>query len=171
MIIIGGGLSGLAATFFAHSRKVADKYVLVEATDRFGGWIRTKKDHLNNYYEVGPSCIQCKGEPFIHTLDLINDLKISNHLICSNWPNPESQINAILHHNKIVPLPNTFLDLFKVRTPFGYFIPFSNLKIYTNVAYLIKIHKIFKINYLKVFLHSLKIDKRTIQQTVDLRFC
>ena len=115
IVTIGGGISGLAATFFAHLNKLAQKYVLIEATDHFGGWIQTKRDHFGNLYETGPKTIRCSGNSFSDTLDLIDNLQITNQIVPFTRNNPLTRDRYISVNGRLLKLPSSILDLLKVN--------------------------------------------------------
>lgn len=71
ILIIGGGLSGLALAYHLH--QVGRDFQLVEARDRFGGRILSKANITGARFDVGPAWFW-PGQPRI--LNLLNELDI-----------------------------------------------------------------------------------------------
>lgn len=114
VLVVGGGVSGLASAWCLG--KAGASVTLLEASDRFGGVIRTTK-HDDLVIEHGPDC-------FISTkpaaLQLCRELGIESELISTR---PEFRRSFILQRGKLVPIPPGFFLLAPtsigalVRTP------------------------------------------------------
>jgi len=79
IVILGGGISGLATAWFLSRRFKNDSITLLESSDRFGGWIRTVKEG-DFLFEVGPRGFRPSGKGQ-NTLSLIQELGIEKELI------------------------------------------------------------------------------------------
>ena len=101
--IIGGGISGLTLAYYL--QKAGKEYVLLEASNRYGGCIHTDKDTGR---ELGPNTI-LEDE---HVQALIQDLQIENDIIEAN---PISKDRFILKNGKIQKLPTHPLKLLTSR--------------------------------------------------------
>jgi protoporphyrinogen/coproporphyrinogen III oxidase len=80
--IIGAGISGLTAAYYL--QKAGIDYMLLEASDRAGGFIQTKKP--NNYIlDCGPNSMLCDEEimNFLRELDLEKEMVFPNEA-CKN---------------------------------------------------------------------------------------
>lgn len=84
LAILGGGISGLSTAYFLSSvlKDPATQIVLLEKTNRFGGWVETLqiKDFL---FERGPRSIRSGGKGYV-TLELINRLGLNSELVFGN---------------------------------------------------------------------------------------
>ncbi|MGB7978803.1 MAG: protoporphyrinogen oxidase [Chlamydiales bacterium] len=73
ILIIGGGITGLSAAWYAHKRYPDAHITLLEKSGRLGGWIRTVIEG-GFLFEKGPRTFQSGRSP--HLLALIRDLKL-----------------------------------------------------------------------------------------------
>ena len=105
VVIVGGGITGLAAAhrlveLSASRRKVVD-LVLVEARDRLGGTVVT--EHVDGYLVEGGADSFLTEKPW--GLALCERVGLTERLI----PTRESSRRTfVLHHGRLVPLPDGF---------------------------------------------------------------
>src|SRR6478609_11804833 len=101
IIIIGGGLSGLAAAYRLKQRLPHADITLLEKNPTVGGNVRTiERDGFR--IECGPNGI-FDAKP--HTLDLCRDLGLGERLICAS---EESRKNRYLFlNNRLHLLPSS----------------------------------------------------------------
>ena len=59
--VLGGGVSGLAAAWNLARKDRKIKVVLLEATQRVGGWIRSVKTRQGGIFELGPRSMRVAG--------------------------------------------------------------------------------------------------------------
>lgn len=59
-IVIGGGISGLSASFYL-SRLTKDSIKLYESSSRLGGWIQSIRNENGTMYELGPRTMRIVG--------------------------------------------------------------------------------------------------------------
>jgi protoporphyrinogen/coproporphyrinogen III oxidase len=78
-IILGAGISGLAAAFFLQKRFPKLKITIFEKTDRVGGFIRTQKKE-GFLFEEGPRAFYSNGKGK-KTLELVSDLNLQKALV------------------------------------------------------------------------------------------
>ena len=72
IVILGGGISGLAAAHAAlSSRKPGVSVTLLEATPRYGGWVETLHYEDGCTFEIGPRSIRPVGLAGKRTLELV----------------------------------------------------------------------------------------------------
>lgn len=94
--VIGGGISGLAAAWALHKRRVP--YVLLEAGDRFGGVIRSESER-GFLIEAGPDAILAQKP---EGLALVRELGLGERLVpISAAP----RAVYVLHRGRLHPLP------------------------------------------------------------------
>ncbi len=94
--IVGGGISGLAAAWALHERRVP--FVLLEASDRFGGVIRTENE-AGFVLEAGPdSMLAQKPEG----LALCRELGLDSRIVPTNL---EQRKVYVLRRGRLVALP------------------------------------------------------------------
>src|SRR5450432_3390952 len=96
-VIVGGGISGLAASY--DLRKAGIDYLVVESKPQLGGVIRTERIEGNT--------LECGPDSFISqkpaALQLIGELGLSDDVIGSN---DDRRVTFIQRDCKLVPLPD-----------------------------------------------------------------
>jgi oxygen-dependent protoporphyrinogen oxidase len=109
VIILGGGISGLALAWFLKQRGV--DLLLLEKSERTGGWIQTlhKEDFL---FELGPHSCRPHGTGNT-TLQLIEALGLQTEVITAA---PEAKQRYLFLNKQLVKLPSSPLSL--LTSPF-----------------------------------------------------
>ncbi|HTM44929.1 MAG TPA: protoporphyrinogen oxidase, partial [Polyangiaceae bacterium] len=98
VVIVGGGISGLAAAYALHSSRPDLEIRLFEASDRLGGNVGT--DAIDDFVvEHGPDSFVV-SKP--HALALCRKLDLENQLISTP---PENRIVYFARAGKLIPLP------------------------------------------------------------------
>lgn len=102
LTILGGGITGLSAAFYAKKlfadKKIPLQITIVEKSERFGGKINTLyKDGF--VIERGPDSFLARKMPIIH---LSRELGLEDELV---GVNPKAKKNYILHNNKLHQMP------------------------------------------------------------------
>ena len=96
VVIAGGGISGLAASY--ELRKAGVECVVVETNGQLGGVIRTER--------IEGNVLECGPDSFISTkpaaLELIGELGLADDVIGSN---DDKRITYIRRDGKLIPLP------------------------------------------------------------------
>lgn len=106
-MILGGGICGLSLLWFLKNRfNDQVEFILLEKSDRVGGWIHTvKKDGFT--FEQGPQCFTVQGA--LDALHLIEDIGLEKMAI----GNSKKASKQFLYLNgKMQVIPNGFFDLF-----------------------------------------------------------
>lgn len=103
IVIIGGGIAGLAAAYYA-TKKLPDVQVtLLESSDRWGGKITTDRVPFDNrqfIIEGGPDTFLAT-KPYATAL--CKELGLGDRL---HGTNPKQKNTYVLHHNRLEPLPD-----------------------------------------------------------------
>ena len=72
--VLGGGITGLACTYFLTQQLPEARITLFESTSRLGGWLRSKQVDVGNgkvLFEQGPRTLRPNLPNGILTLDLV----------------------------------------------------------------------------------------------------
>ncbi|KAI5646400.1 flavin containing amine oxidoreductase domain-containing protein [Phthorimaea operculella] len=120
--ILGGGLAGLSTGYYLIKNNVVSnnnlKLILYEASKHCGGWIRTSKN--NDYtFEQGPRTIRPKGVPGTNTLNMIQDLGLSEHIWPITHDHPAAKNRMIYANNNLHVMPSSLLGVFQKKKPFS----------------------------------------------------
>lgn len=117
--VIGGGLAGLSASYYGLLNRKLGKIVLLESSDRVGGWMRTlKSPRTKALFEQGPRTIRCGGEAADNTLRLLDRLKL-NHMVTPVFKsNPAFSNRNVFVKGQVHVVPNSLNGFFKPKPPF-----------------------------------------------------
>ena len=84
-IILGGGLSGLSAGYYASARFPNDAIVLLEASHRTGGWLKSTKIEGGGIFERAARTIRPRGnQAAVNTLRLVEELGLGTYSCKAN---------------------------------------------------------------------------------------
>jgi len=114
LIIIGGGIAGLSAAYYAKKNIPGVQITLFEAGDRWGGKITT--DRLP--FVDGDFIIEGGPDTFLATktwaVALCNELGLADRL---HGTNPKNKNTYVLHKNKLQPLPDGLAMMIPTNIP------------------------------------------------------
>ncbi|CAG9795366.1 unnamed protein product [Diatraea saccharalis] len=120
--ILGGGLGGLSTGYYLLKNNIINnnnlKLFLLEATNFCGGWIKSikTKDYI---FEQGPRTIRPKGIVGLNTLNMIQDLGLSEHIVPIRPDHPAAKNRMIYAKNNLHLLPSSLKSMFRKITPFS----------------------------------------------------
>lgn len=120
--ILGGGLGGLSTGYYLLKHNLSNnnnlKLFLLEATDYCGGWIKSikTKDYI---FEQGPRTIRPKGVTGINTLNMIEDLGLSEHVTAITAEHPAAKNRMIYVNQNLYLLPSSLKGVFQKNLPFS----------------------------------------------------
>jgi oxygen-dependent protoporphyrinogen oxidase len=72
VVVLGGGISGLAAAWRLSQRAKDLNVVLVEGSGRVGGWMQSVRTDEGAVLELGPRSLRTAGPAGINTLSLVS---------------------------------------------------------------------------------------------------
>jgi oxygen-dependent protoporphyrinogen oxidase len=103
IVIIGGGIAGLSAAYYATKSLPQAQITLIESSDRWGGKVTTDRVALGD----GQFIIEGGPDTFLATKPyataLCKELGLGERL---HGTNPKQKNTYVLHHNKLEPLPD-----------------------------------------------------------------
>ena len=103
IVIIGGGIAGLSAAYYATKKLPDAQITLIESSDRWGGKITTDRV----LFDGGQFIIEGGPDTFLATKPyataLCKELGLGDRL---HGTNPKQKNTYVLHHNKLEPLPD-----------------------------------------------------------------
>lgn len=120
--ILGGGLGGLSTGYYLLKNNLNSnnnlKLYLLEATNYCGGWIKSirTKDYV---FEQGPRTIRPKGVTGLNTLNMIQDLGLSEHISPIKPDHPAARNRMIYVNNNLYLLPSSLKGVFQKNEPFS----------------------------------------------------
>ena len=109
IVIIGGGIAGLSAAYYATEKMPDAQITLLESDSRWGGKIAT--DRATNPFDDGQFIIEGGPDTFLATkpwgVALCKELGLGERL---HGTNPNQKNTYVLHRNKLEPLPDGLAD-------------------------------------------------------------
>ncbi|KAH3794896.1 protoporphyrinogen oxidase-like [Dreissena polymorpha] len=119
-VVIGGGISGLSSAYYLKKSAKFSKIIILEASNRVGGWIKTVTSEGGAKMELGPRSLRATGIPAgFNSLCLIEDLGLSKDVIHVSRHEPAAQNRFIYAKGALHKLPNKFSAFFKKQAPFS----------------------------------------------------
>ncbi|KPJ05442.1 Protoporphyrinogen oxidase [Papilio xuthus] len=121
-VILGGGIGGLSTAYYLPKNNISNnnnlKLLLLEATNYCGGWIKSikTKDYI---FEQGPRTIRPKGIVGLNTLNMIQDLGLSEHVFPIKSDHPAAKNRMIYVNNSLHLLPSSLKGVFQTNEPFS----------------------------------------------------
>jgi oxygen-dependent protoporphyrinogen oxidase len=106
VVIIGGGISGLATAYQLEKKGIS--YLLLEASNRLGGLVSTHKTPEGYQYEGAPNTLLADEAAF----DLIEELGLTNEVV---YPNAVSENRYVFKAGRLRQLPDKPLRLLTSR--------------------------------------------------------
>eukprot|EP00074_Homo_sapiens_P062241 XP_011507974.1 protoporphyrinogen oxidase isoform X11 [Homo sapiens] len=96
VVVLGGGISGLAASYHLSRAPCPPKVVLVESSERLGGWIRSVRGPNGAIFELGPRGIRPAGALGARTLLLacgeqVSELGLDSEVLPVRGDHPAAQ--------------------------------------------------------------------------------
>ena len=103
IVIVGGGIAGLSAAYYATKRIPQANITLIESSNRWGGKITTDRVSIAE----GKFIIEGGPDTFLATKPyataLCKELGLADRL---HGTNPKQKNTYVLHHNRLEPLPD-----------------------------------------------------------------
>ncbi|XP_025276610.1 protoporphyrinogen oxidase isoform X3 [Canis lupus dingo] len=119
VVVLGGGISGLAAGYHLSRAPCAPKVVLVEGSERLGGWIRSVRGPGGAVFELGPRGIRPAGAPGARTLLLVSELGLDSEVLPVRGDHPAAQNRFLYVGGALHALPSGLRGLFRPSPPFS----------------------------------------------------
>ena len=114
LVIIGGGIAGLSAAYFAQKNAPDTHITLLESSSRWGGKIATDRVP----FEGGDFIIEGGPDTFLATkpwaVSLCKDLGLGERLLGTN---PKARNTYVLHTNRLQPLPDGLAMMIPTNIP------------------------------------------------------
>ncbi|OQR79189.1 protoporphyrinogen oxidase-like [Tropilaelaps mercedesae] len=116
VVVLGGGISGLAATYYLTRLPAIKKIILIDKRAHLGGWIRSTRYPCGTVDEHGPHSIRVGGVQGANTLKLVEDLRLESEVLPASRKALYGRM--IYHEGKLLWLPKGPADLFQFCKPF-----------------------------------------------------
>ncbi|XP_006861828.1 PREDICTED: protoporphyrinogen oxidase [Chrysochloris asiatica] len=119
VVVLGGGISGLAASYHLSRVPKPPKVILVEGSKRLGGWIRSVRGPDGAIFELGPRGIRPAGALGAQTLLLVSELGLDSEVLPVRGDQPAAQNRFLYVGGTLHALPTGLRGLFSPSPPFS----------------------------------------------------
>ncbi|XP_011922922.1 PREDICTED: protoporphyrinogen oxidase isoform X4 [Cercocebus atys] len=119
VVVLGGGVSGLAASYHLSRAPCPPKVVLVEGSERLGGWIRSVRGPNGAIFELGPRGIRPAGALGARTLLLVSELGLDSEVLPVRGDHPAAQNRFLYVGGALHALPTGLRGLLRPSPPFS----------------------------------------------------
>lgn len=117
--ILGAGISGLSAAHYLLKKVPESKIRIFEASQRVGGWIKSRKVDKEVIFQQSARTIRPTGVAGLNTLELVQDLDLFDRVVPITRSHPAAQNRMIYANGKLHLLPNKLTDIVKKMPPFS----------------------------------------------------
>lgn len=118
-IVLGGGLSGLSAAYYAIKKFPYEVITLLEKSHRTGGWLKSTRQDDGCIFEQSARTIRPRNEEGNNTLQLINELGLNDQVVPISSNSPAALNRMIYVNGKLHTLPNSLVSLLTKQEPFS----------------------------------------------------
>ncbi|XP_060085457.1 protoporphyrinogen oxidase-like, partial [Ylistrum balloti] len=119
-VVLGGGISGLSSAYYALQEGTSSKFakvVLLEASNRFGGWLHSTKFEDGAVFDYGPRSFRpTYVGSGLNTVELALKLGLRDDIIAVDKRDP-SNVRYVYKDKKVHQMPGTILDAIRVVPP------------------------------------------------------
>ncbi|XP_054549507.1 protoporphyrinogen oxidase isoform X2 [Talpa occidentalis] len=119
VVVLGGGISGLAASYHLSRASRPPKVVLVEGSERLGGWIRSVRGPDGAIFELGPRGIRPAGALGARTLLLVSELGLDSEVLPVRGDHPAARNRFLYVGGALHALPSGLRGLLRPSPPFS----------------------------------------------------
>jgi len=105
--VIGGGVSGLSAAYYLSRAQLPNlsNIVVLEAGNRLGGWVHSKRCEDGAVFEFGPRTLRPYGKSGLNTLQLVEDLGLQHRLVYVPKTHPAAKRRFVYANGGLHALP------------------------------------------------------------------
>uniref|UniRef100_A0A8C6UBD5 Protoporphyrinogen oxidase n=1 Tax=Neogobius melanostomus TaxID=47308 RepID=A0A8C6UBD5_9GOBI len=117
--VLGGGIGGLAAAHYLRKRAPGAKVLLLEGSERLGGWLWSNRRPDGAVFELGPRGVRPVGAVGRNTLNLVSELGLEAEVIPVTYSHVASQNRFLFVRGQLWKMPAGLSGLLKTTPPFS----------------------------------------------------
>ncbi|XP_019946941.2 protoporphyrinogen oxidase [Paralichthys olivaceus] len=117
--VLGGGIGGLAASYYLCKSPQVTKVILVEASSRFGGWLWSTRRADGAVFEHGPRGIRPAGAVGRNTLNMMDDLGLAGEILPVTSSHVASKNRFLYVKGQLHKMPSGISGLLRTVPPFS----------------------------------------------------
>ncbi|CAG02770.1 unnamed protein product, partial [Tetraodon nigroviridis] len=117
--VLGGGVAGLAASFYLCRSPQVTKVILVESSGRLGGWLSSTRRADGAVFEHGPRGIRPAGALGRNTLNMVDELGLQEEIVPVPSSHAASRNRYLYVNQKLHRMPSGLRGLVRTVPPFS----------------------------------------------------
>ncbi|KAM8846466.1 protoporphyrinogen oxidase [Synchiropus picturatus] len=117
--VLGGGIGGLAASYYLAKSPLVSKVILLERSDRVGGWLWSTRRPDGAVFEHGPRGIRPVGAVGRNTLNMVDDLGLADEILPVTYSHMASKNRYLYVNKKLHKMPSGLSGLLRTVPPFS----------------------------------------------------
>ncbi|XP_037129722.1 protoporphyrinogen oxidase [Syngnathus acus] len=117
--VLGGGIGGLAASYYLCKSPQIAKVILLESSSRFGGWLWSTRRSDGGVFEHGPRGIRPAGSVGRNTLNMVEDLGLSGEILPVTYSHDASKNRYLYVNKQLHRMPSGISGLLRTVPPFS----------------------------------------------------
>ncbi|KAM4632946.1 protoporphyrinogen oxidase isoform 2-T2 [Polymixia lowei] len=117
--VLGGGIGGLAASYYLTKSSQITKVIILESSSRYGGWLWSTRRSDGAIFEHGPRGIRPAGEVGCNTLNMVEDLGLQSEILPVSYSHIASKNRYIYVNRKLHKMPSGIGGAIRTVPPFS----------------------------------------------------
>ncbi|XP_032373580.1 protoporphyrinogen oxidase isoform X2 [Etheostoma spectabile] len=117
--VLGGGIGGLAASYYLCKSPQVTKVLVLESSSRLGGWLRSTRRSDGAVFEHGPRGIRPAGAVGRNTLNMVEDLGLGGDILPVPYSHVASQNRYVYMNRRLHRMPSGLSGLLRTVPPFS----------------------------------------------------
>jgi len=117
--VLGGGIGGLAASYYLCKSPQVTKVIVLESSSRFGGWLWSTRRSDGAVFEHGPRGIRPAGAVGRNTLNMVDDLGLAGEILPVTYSHVASKNRYLYVNKQLHRMPSGISGLLRTVPPFS----------------------------------------------------
>ncbi|XP_072251109.1 protoporphyrinogen oxidase [Leuresthes tenuis] len=117
--VLGGGIGGLAASYYLCKNPQVTKVIVLESSSRFGGWLWSTRRSDGAVFEHGPRGIRPAGAVGRNTLNMVDDLGLGEEILPVSYSHVASKNRFLYVNRQLHRMPSDISGLLRTVPPFS----------------------------------------------------
>ncbi|XP_076010052.1 protoporphyrinogen oxidase [Genypterus blacodes] len=119
VVVLGGGIGGLAASYYLSKSPQVAKVIVLESSGRFGGWLSSTRRSDGAVFEHGPRGIRPAGAVGCNTLNMVDDLGLEKDIIPVSYSHVASKNRYLYVKGSLHRMPSGIGGVLRTNPPFS----------------------------------------------------
>lgn len=117
--VLGGGIGGLAASYYLCKSPQVTKVIVLESSSRLGGWLWSTRRSDGAVFEHGPRGIRPAGAVGRNTLNMVDDLGLGGEILPVTYSHVASKNRYVYVNGQLHRMPSGISGLLRTVPPFS----------------------------------------------------